>query len=84
MRSFRPFADESESIGIGGLTVENRLDRVSVYGSLDMTRDREGLANARVLKALIDRVVRALEAERDLPEKIAPPLAPAKVKNPFT
>jgi hypothetical protein len=31
-----PFANESESIQIGDLTVENRLDRVSIYGSPDL------------------------------------------------
>ena len=62
-------------MGIGGLTVENRTDRVSVYGGLDLTRDKRGLAHARELEALLDRVVRALEAEKDLPDRVAPPVA---------
>ena len=37
-----PFANESDSLGIGGLTVENRTDRVSLYGSLDLTRASRG------------------------------------------
>src|SRR4051794_4282295 len=46
-------------LGTGGLTVESRTDRVSVYGGLDLTRDKRGLAHARELEALPDRVVRA-------------------------
>jgi hypothetical protein len=41
--SFRPFADEAVALRIGGLTGENRLDRVSLWGNLDLTRDRAGL-----------------------------------------
>ncbi|HWX47940.1 MAG TPA: hypothetical protein VNZ61_07800 [Roseomonas sp.] len=65
-----PFADEAASISVGGLTIENRLDRVSLYGSLDLTRDRPGLEDARRLRALLEAVVRVLEGEGvRLPEK---------------
>jgi hypothetical protein len=40
-------------------------------------------ASARALKAVLDQVVRVLEAKA-LPEKIAPPEKPTQVKNPFT
>lgn len=83
MPTIDPFANESDAIGIGDLTVENRTDQVSIYGSLDLTRDKMGLAHARTLKALVDRIVRALEAEQNLPETIAPPDKPETVKNPF-
>jgi hypothetical protein len=83
MKTITPFANESESIGIGELTVENRTDRVSVYGSLELTRDKEGLRHAREIRALLDKVVQALEAEKMLPDKIAPPEPPETVKNPF-
>ena len=83
MGGITPFADEGESLGIGELTVENRTDRVSLYGSLDLTRDERGLAHARELGALLDRVVRALEAERDLSDEVVPPERPVEVRNPF-
>jgi hypothetical protein len=79
----KPFANESESIGIGELTVENRTDRVSLYGSLDLTRAKTGLEHARALRALLDTVVGALEAEKALPDTVAPPEPPETVKNPF-
>jgi hypothetical protein len=83
MATITPYANESESIGIGDLTVENRTDRVSLYGSLDLTRDKRGLANARVIRALMDSVIKALEADKQLPEQVASPEKPETVKNPF-
>ncbi len=84
MACFEPFADEGEVVGVGGLTVENRVDRVTIHGGVDLTRDREGLARARELAALLARVVRALEAEGEgLPERVAPARPPARVRNPF-
>ena len=76
-----PFANESESAEIGGLTIENRVDRISFYGSIDITRDIAGLAKAEALKALFDEILTALKAEH-LPDKIS--VKPAEeVHNPF-
>lgn len=83
MKTIKPFANESESLGIGDLTIKNRTDRVSVYGSLDLTRDNKGLEHARALRALLDKVVGTLEAEKALPDTVAPPEPPETVKNPF-
>lgn len=83
MKTIKPFANESDSVGIAGLTVENRTDRVSLYGSLDLTRDKDGLTNARALRDLLDRVVTALEADKALPDRIPPPQATDSVDNPF-
>ena len=79
----RPYSDDSASIGIGALTVENGRDQVSLHGSLDLTRDQAGLEQARALKALLDQVVQALESEKDLPAKLPPPDKPGTVSNPF-
>ncbi|HYH38161.1 MAG TPA: hypothetical protein VD860_08070 [Azospirillum sp.] len=84
MKTIKPFANESDSVGIAGLTVENRTDRVSLYGNLDLTRDKEGLKNARALRDLLDRVVTALEADKALPDRIPPPPATDSVDNPFS
>ena len=83
MTTIKPYANESDSLGIGELTVENRTDRVSIYGSIDLTRDKEGLQYARALKALMDTVISALESEKNLPDKIASPEKPEQVRNPF-
>ena len=75
------FQNESESEEIGKLTIENRTDRISIYGSLEVTRDQAGLASARELKAMVDAIVAFLESEK-LPERISMRAA-TEVKNPF-
>jgi hypothetical protein len=82
-QTISPFTNESESLGIGDLTIENRMDRISIYGSIDLTRDKAGLEHARILRAVLDKVVKALEAEKNLPDRIAPPDTPGEVANPF-
>ena len=82
-KTISPFANESESLGIGDLTIENRTDRIAIYGSIDLTRDKAGLEHARILKAVLDNLVQALETEKNLPDKIAPPDLPDEVANPF-
>ncbi len=79
---FLAFKNESDCIRIGDeLTIENRIDRVSLYGSVDITLDREGLAKATCLKELIDGILHEMGA-RNLPDRIA--LEPAEtVENPF-
>ena len=83
MPTFDPYADDAASKGIGELTLENGRDRVAVYGSLDLTRDKAGLKRARELKAVLDAVVRHLEAAHDLPDAVPEPEAPTSVPNPF-
>jgi hypothetical protein len=81
MFKFTPFADESSTFAIGKLNVENRLDRVSLFGDLDLTLDQRGLEQAKTLQLLINRVVEELES-KTLPEVL--PAAPVvKVSNPF-
>ena len=57
MNKLIPFADDAGSVSIGSLTIENGTDRVTIYGSLDLTRDKQGLAHAEALKALLDQAV---------------------------
>jgi hypothetical protein len=76
-----PFANETECLQFGGMTVENRVDRVSIYGSLDLTLDKAGLEKARQLKAIMDLTLAELE-RIDLPDKIFV-VEPETVENPF-
>lgn len=82
METIDPFANESESLRIDDLTIENRLDRVSLYGSIEITRDKRGLELARTIKYLFNSIVEVL-AKEDLPESIPPPTNIDVVKNPF-
>jgi hypothetical protein len=81
MSKFQPYANEADVLNIGRLSVENRLDRITVSGDLDLTADQQGLAAARRLHDLLGEVVRVLE-QRSLPVRLAAP-AVKTVDNPF-
>jgi len=83
MTTLKPFADDAASISIGELTIENGTDRIALYGSLDLARDKQGLAHARAMAALLDQAIQLLEADKSLPDAVPPPTAAGTVKNPF-
>jgi hypothetical protein len=76
-----PFANESDALTLGDLNIENREDQVSIYGSIDITKDQEGLKKALILKAVLDKIVDVLKGEK-LPDKLRAPSV-IRVKNPF-
>jgi len=81
-KSFTPYANEADVLEVGDLMLENRLDRITISGDVDLTRDKAGLAHARRLHALLGAVVAALESA-DLPERLPPPDVKT-VDNPFS
>ena len=84
MTKFTLFTDDAASVSIARLTIENSIDRITLYGSLDLTRDRQGLEHARALKAILDQAVHVLETQQDLPEALPAATAPRSVANPFS
>lgn len=46
--AFMAFENETDTLSVGGMSIENRLDKISIYGSLDITKDKSGLTNALV------------------------------------
>lgn len=83
MTTLKPFADDAASTSIGEMTIENGADRIALYGSVDLTCDKQGLAHARALAALLDETIRLLEADTSLPDTVRPPVTAGTVKNPF-
>ncbi|MDD2540642.1 MAG: hypothetical protein PHH28_06310 [Desulfuromonadaceae bacterium] len=79
---FRPFMNEEDCVTIGEeLTIENRIDRISIFGSIDLTCDKRGLNAAKELKAILDLTLATME-KTELPDQIATD-KPEIVKNPF-
>ena len=79
--SFSAFKDDTASVDIGDLTFENNDQRVAIFGSINIGRDQQGLAQAKQLQAIINDMVSYLE-QQDLPEQIETFTAKI-VKNPF-
>lgn len=79
--AFVPYANEADVLQVGALTIENRLDRITIAGDIDLTADQAGLANARLLHRLLGDIVARLEAQ-ELPDALPPPHI-GTVENPF-
>lgn len=78
---FIPYANESDVVEIGNLMIENRVDRITLSGDIDLTRDVQGLQQARQLQRVLNDVVAVL-ASQNLPERLPPPDIDI-VANPF-
>lgn len=76
------FSDDPLSFGVDGVTVENDVDRVALYGSLDITRDQTGLERARKAAAFLADLAATLEAVPNLPGRVEQE-TPEDADNPF-
>jgi hypothetical protein len=79
---FMAYENEVDSLQIDNLTVENRLDRISLYGSLDITKDVHGLESVLKLKRVVDASIEALRRDKNLPDKLEIKTS-ERVENPF-
>lgn len=78
---FKAFENGNESHAIHDLTLENDLDCINIYGSLQITKDKQGLAAAQALQAVLNDIVQHLQAN-ELPEKLDRNDAD-EIENPF-
>ncbi|MBA5604298.1 hypothetical protein H3H36_02850 [Duganella sp. FT3S] len=81
MKKFVPYANEADVLHIGHLCIENRLDRITISGDVDLMADQAGLRDARALLQVLTDVVARLAAQ-DLPATLPPPDVKT-VANPF-
>ncbi|GAB3048673.1 hypothetical protein GCM10027155_12980 [Acinetobacter apis] len=66
---FKPFQGD-ESSAIYDLTLENGLDRINIYGNLQITKDQDGLKTAKALHDFLTQLTTELENTDSLPDKI--------------
>jgi hypothetical protein len=78
---FAPFANEADVLHVGSLAIENRIDRITLSGDVDLTLDKAGLAKAKQLHQLLGEVVASMEAA-ELPDSLPAPDVKT-VDNPF-
>ncbi|MDD2358500.1 MAG: hypothetical protein PHX13_11380 [Thiovulaceae bacterium] len=82
-KPFQAYQNETDTFTIeNDFTVENRLDRISLYGSLELTKNKQGLQNAYELKRVLDAAIEVLK-KADLPDHIEIKVTDSVI-NPFT
>lgn len=64
---FMAFQNETDIFEIGNLIAANRLDRILLHGSLDITKDKQGLEYAFTLKRIIDAAIDEMKRDKNLP-----------------
>lgn len=77
----KPYDNEQQVVQINGLTIENRVDQLSIYGTVNLTRDKVGFQKLLELKTIIDDAYKIL-CNEELPAAIIIE-KPKKVPNPF-
>ncbi len=84
---FDAYANDDDVLNVQGdaLTLTNGTTRVTLAGTLELTRDKRGLAAALALKAALDSVVAKLQADPHLPAQVKdePDAKPGVIANPF-
>ncbi len=87
MSEFNAYANDDDVLNIEGdaLTVSNGTTCVTVSGTLEIPKDKGGLASALALKAAVDSIVAQLQRHPNLPERAdqTPPPPEGSVDNPF-
>lgn len=76
-----PFANDSESMQVGELVIENQQDKVILYGDIDIYRSEKGLEQAQQLHELFGKIVQVLTAESAKNELPTSKVAAKKILN---
>ena len=64
------YENDTDGFTTGNLSIKNGTDRITIEGSLEITKDKEGLEAALKLKRAVDAAIDALKRNRNLPDSI--------------
>lgn len=67
---FMAYENDTDGFITGNLKIKNALDVITIDGTLEITKDRQGLEAALKLKRAVDAAIDALKRDRNLPESI--------------
>lgn len=65
-----PFQNEADVVILDDLMIENRVDRVVIYGSCLITFDKVGLARAQMLYENLRSIIACMD-NADLPDNVS-------------
>ncbi len=67
---FMAYENDTDGFTTGDLQIKNGINVITIEGTLEMTKDRQGLESALKLKRAVDAAIDALKRDRNLPETI--------------
>ena len=67
---FMAYENDTDGFTTGNLLIQNGTDTITIEGTLNITKDKEGLAAALKLKRAVDAAIDALKRDRNLPDSI--------------
>lgn len=59
--SFKPYHNDHQSLQIGELIFENQIDKIIVYGDIEINKNQRGLNQALKLQKLFDLIAAELQ-----------------------
>jgi hypothetical protein len=65
---FMAYENDTDGFTTGNLHIKNGTDAIRIEGTLEITKDREGLEAALKLKRAVDAAIDALKRDRNLPD----------------
>ncbi|MFA5217197.1 hypothetical protein [Sulfuricurvum sp.] len=67
---FMAYENDTDGFTIGELQIKNGMEIITIEGTLEITKDRQGLEAALKLKRAVDAAIDALKRDRNLPDSI--------------
>lgn len=67
---FMAYENDTDGFTTGNLLIQNGTDTITIEGTLNITKDKEGLEAALKLKRAVDAAIDALKRDRNLPDSI--------------
>lgn len=63
---FMAYENDTDRMDIADLIVTNGMEKITIQGILELTKDREGLKNVLKIKRVIDAALEALRRDKNL------------------
>ncbi|ADR35329.1 hypothetical protein Sulku_2679 (plasmid) [Sulfuricurvum kujiense DSM 16994] len=67
---FMAYENDTDGFTTGNLLIQNGTHTIRVEGTLEITKDRQGLEAALKLKRAVDAAIDALKRDRNLPDSL--------------
>ena len=67
---FMAYENDTDRFTIGNLHIQNGTDTIIIEGSLNITKDKQGLEAVLKLKRAVDAAIDALKRTRNLPDSL--------------